>query len=76
MDLVSSFMEQAQSAEDGAAGIVRCCMEPEARSGDFYGSESWGGFPDKLEPEPLLMDEHNVRVNWEGREAAVGAFDV
>ncbi len=74
MDAESEFMNQAQSPEDGALGIIRCCMDPEAKSGDFYGPERWTGFPNKLPPEDLLTDRENLRVNWEGCEAAVGAF--
>ena len=32
----SDFMQMAQSAEDGATGIIRCCTDPEATTGDFY----------------------------------------
>jgi hypothetical protein len=75
MDNQSGFMSQAQSAEDGATGIIRACMDPEASSGDFYGpSAGWKGFPDLLTPEDLLLDESNIRINWEGCENAVGAF--
>ena len=74
MEKNSSLMEQAQSAEDGALGIIRCCADPNAASGDFYGPQRWTGFPDKLEPEPLLLDAENIRINWEGCEAAVGKF--
>jgi NAD(P)-dependent dehydrogenase (short-subunit alcohol dehydrogenase family) len=76
MDIDSPFMAQAQSAEDGALGIIRGCMDPEAKSGDFYGPESWAGFPDLIEPEPLLLDADNIQVNWEGCEAAVGTFTI
>lgn len=76
MNLDGPFMQQAQSAEDGATGIIRCCIDPQAKSGDFYGPESWRGFPDKIDPEPMLMNEHNLRVNWDGCEAAVGKFDI
>jgi NAD(P)-dependent dehydrogenase (short-subunit alcohol dehydrogenase family) len=76
MDAGSDFMLQAQSPEDGALGILRGCMDPEARSGDFYGPTGWTGFPEKLPPEPALSSEHNVAVNWAGCEAAVGAFDL
>jgi NAD(P)-dependent dehydrogenase (short-subunit alcohol dehydrogenase family) len=75
MDNQSGFMSQAQSAEDGATGIIRASMDPEARSGDFYGpTAGWKGFPDLLTPEDLLLDESNIRINWEGCENAVGAF--
>lgn len=74
MDTDSPFMQQAQSPEDGALGIIRCCMDPDVESGDFYGPELWVGFPGKLEPEALLMDPENIRIHWEGCEAAVGEF--
>ena len=74
MSMDSPLMENAQSAEDGALGIIRCCADPKAASGDFYGPERWTGFPQKLPPEPLLLDPENIRLNWEGCEAAVGKF--
>ena len=74
MNINSPFMQQAQSAEDGALGIIRCCADPAAQSGDFFGPERWSGFPNALEPEPLLLDAENIRINWDGCEAAVGAF--
>ena len=71
----SEFMNQAQTAEDGATGIIRASMDPGAKSGDFYGpAAGWKGFPDLLAPEDLLLDESNIRINWEGCEKAVGAF--
>ncbi|CAE8667298.1 unnamed protein product [Polarella glacialis] len=27
----------AQSGEDGSTGLIRCCCDPEAKSGDFFG---------------------------------------
>lgn len=76
MDLESPFMAQAQTAEDGALGIIRACADPEAVSGDFFGPSGWTGFPEKLPPEELLLDAENRRINWDGCEAAVGAFDI
>ena len=76
MDLSTNFMDAAQSAEDGALGILRACADPAAEAGDFYGPEGWTGFPGKLPPEDLLRDPENIRLNWEGCEAAVGAFTV
>jgi NAD(P)-dependent dehydrogenase (short-subunit alcohol dehydrogenase family) len=77
MDSESEFMKMAQSAEDGATGIIRAAMDPKAKSGDFYGpsGEGWNGFPDSLTPEDLLLDPSNVNINWEGCEKAVGAFE-
>ncbi|MEM7367734.1 MAG: SDR family NAD(P)-dependent oxidoreductase [Bacteroidota bacterium] len=75
MDGNSEFMKQAQSAEDGATGIIRACMDPAAESGSFYGpTAGWKGFPDLLPPEDLLLDDSNIRINWEGCEKAVGTF--
>ncbi len=76
MDAKSEFMNQAQSAEDGATGIIRAAMDPEAKAGSFYGpSAGWSGYPDVLPPEDLLFDESNISVFWEGCEKAVGKFN-
>lgn len=80
MDASSPIMSQAQSAEDGALGIIRGCMDPTAQAGDFFGpgpAPEWMGGPAvRLEPEALLTDAENIRINWEGCEAAVGAFEI
>ena len=73
----SPFMKQAQTAEDGATGIIRAAMDPEATSGNFYGpTAGWTGFPDLLEPEDLLFEASNIKINWEGCENAVGKFSI
>lgn len=75
MDSNSDFMTRGQSAEDGATGIIRATMDPQAESGNFYGpTAGWKGYPDLLPPEELLYDESNVQINWEGCEKAVGEF--
>jgi len=76
MNLESDIMSSAQSAEDGALGIIRACADPEAQSGDFYGPEGWTGFAQKLPPEDLLLDPDNIKISWEGCEAAVGPFSL
>ncbi len=76
MDINHEFMNNAQSAEDGALGIIRGCADPTAKSGDFYGPREWTGMAELLEPEELLLDANNIRINWEGCEAAVGKFEV
>ncbi|MFT4628693.1 MAG: NAD(P)-dependent dehydrogenase (short-subunit alcohol dehydrogenase family) [Myxococcota bacterium] len=76
MEANSPFMNQAQSQEDGALGIIRGCMDPEAVSGNFYGPQGWTGFPELLPPEDLLFDPDNVAINWTGCEAAVGPFTI
>ncbi len=78
MDAKSDFMNMAQTPEDGATGIIRAAMDKDAKSGDFYGpsGDGWGGFPELLEPEELLLDESNLKINWEGCEKAVGIFEI
>ena len=76
MDAKSEFMNQAQSSEDGATGIIRAAMDPEAKAGNFYGpTAGWSGYPDLISPEDLLLDESNININWEGCEKAVGKFE-
>ena len=71
----SDFMNQAQSAEDGATGIIRASMDKEIKPGNFYGpAAGLKGFPDLLTPEDILTDSTNIKINWEGCERAVGAF--
>lgn len=73
----SDLMTQAQTAEDGATGIIRASMDPEAKPGHFFGpAAGWKGYPDELTPEELLLDSENIRINWEGCEKAVGAFSL
>jgi len=78
MDGNAEFMNMAQSAEDGATGIIRATMDPSSKAGDFYGpsGQGWKGFPELLTPEELLTDEANLRTNWDGCEKAVGAFTI
>ncbi|MFT4978802.1 MAG: hypothetical protein ACI8S6_004712, partial [Myxococcota bacterium] len=40
------------------------------------GPTGWTGFPEELPYEAPLRDPENLRINWEGCEAAVGAFDI
>ncbi len=74
MDADSPIMGNAQTAEDGALGIIRACMDKDAESGHFYGPKEWAGFPELLPPEDVLLDPQNIQINWEGCEAAVGEF--
>ncbi len=75
MDANAEFMNQAQSPEDGATGIIRASIDLDAKPGNFYGpSAGWSGYPDLLTPEELLLDDTNININWKGCEKAVGAF--
>lgn len=81
-DKLSSFVNTGQTAEDGAAGILRAALSPEVKSGEFFGpggpnGDDWKkGYPDVLTPEPLLYSAKNEKVFWEGCEKAVGTFDL
>lgn len=77
MEKESDFMKQAQTAEDGATGIIRATMDPQAKSGNFYGpTAGWKGFPDLLTPEDYLHNAANIQTFWEGCEKAVGVFEI
>lgn len=78
MDGNSEFMAMAQTAEDGAAGIIRASMDPNVNPGDFFGpsGQGWTGFPELLTPEDLLLDDSNIKINWDGCEKAVGRFEI
>lgn len=77
MDSNSEFMNQAQSAEDGATGIIRAAMDPQAQPGHFYGpTAGWKGFPDILTPEESLYDDQNIQTNWLGCEKVIGKFTI
>ncbi|MCB2222045.1 MAG: SDR family NAD(P)-dependent oxidoreductase [Bacteroidetes bacterium] len=77
MESNSGFMAQAQTAEDGATGIIRATMDPNVKPGDFFGPvEGWKGFPDLLTPEEHLYNDSNIQINWEGCENAVGKFEI
>lgn len=75
MDADSALMNNAQSAEDGATGIIRAMMDPAAQSGDFFGPQRWTGFPEKLTPEADLISAENQAIYWQGCEAAVGKVE-
>ena len=72
MDLNAPFMSHAQSAEDGALGIIRACIDPTAKSGDFFGPKEWSGFAEKLTPEKDLLTDANKSVLLDGTKLAVG----
>ncbi|MFT6629270.1 MAG: NAD(P)-dependent dehydrogenase (short-subunit alcohol dehydrogenase family), partial [Flavobacteriales bacterium] len=76
MDANSEFMNNAQSEEDGATGIIRACMDPQALSGDFFGPDQWAGFPHLLDSEPDLLTPGNLLIQWHGCETAVGRFTI
>ncbi len=65
MEENSNLMSQAQTAEDGATGIIRAAMDKDAKPGDFYGPEvGCKGFSDSLPPEDYLFSDSNIQINW------------
>jgi NAD(P)-dependent dehydrogenase (short-subunit alcohol dehydrogenase family) len=75
MDNSGDFMNNAQSAEDGATGIIRACMDPAGQTGDFFGPEQWTGFPKLLTPEEDLISQANIDTFWQACEAAIGKME-
>ncbi len=76
MDAQSEFMSQAQTAEDGATGIIRATMDKNVKAGNFFGPVAgWKGFPELLTPEDYLYSDTTIQINWEGCEKAVGVFN-
>eukprot|EP00438_Fugacium_kawagutii_P027065 Skav214856 [mRNA] locus=scaffold16:317433:318696:+ [translate_table: standard] len=67
-----------QSAEDGTLGLLHCCCDPEAESGDFYGpqgSEMFATGPaQRLPKEDQVANEEMREQLWRASEAAVGTF--
>jgi hypothetical protein len=49
--------------DHGALGIIRGCMDPAAKSGDFYGPEASTGFPKSLVSADFLHFPTNIRTN-------------
>jgi NAD(P)-dependent dehydrogenase (short-subunit alcohol dehydrogenase family) len=77
MDDKTGFMAQAQTAEDGATGIIRAAMDKNAKAGDFFGPlAGWKGYPELITPEDYLYSDATIQTNWEGCENAVGKFEI
>ena len=71
--MAKSFMgSTAQSAEDGAMGIIRCCCEATAIDGAFYGPDGMSG-PAVLMPEEPLADTAAREMLWATSMAVTGA---
>ena len=69
----------AQSAEDGSVGLIKCMMDPEAKSGTLYGPKDSGmkGPAVPNPPKPFENDPEAIAMLWRTSEAATGVqFDV
>lgn len=79
--VTTMFAKFAQTAEDGAMGILSCMCLPEAKSGQFYGPGSgMTAIKGKAEPFALesFYDNPGTRdLLWRKSEAAIGKpFDL
>ncbi len=71
IDANGVFMKSAQSAEDGACGLIRACADPKAKAGDFFGPKNWTGFAELLIPEEHLISTKNKETLKKAYESFV-----
>eukprot|EP00413_Alexandrium_margalefii_P016889 CAMPEP_0204526544 /NCGR_PEP_ID=MMETSP0661-20131031/8499_1 /ASSEMBLY_ACC=CAM_ASM_000606 /TAXON_ID=109239 /ORGANISM="Alexandrium margalefi, Strain AMGDE01CS-322" /LENGTH=343 /DNA_ID=CAMNT_0051532399 /DNA_START=80 /DNA_END=1111 /DNA_ORIENTATION=+ len=72
-NFLMSYM--SQSGEDGTVPLLRCCADPSAKSGDFFGPAGLTG-PTVLmpsEPEEAFCDEASRKMLWEVSAQITGA---
>lgn len=70
------IMRYAQSAEDGAMPIIKCCMAAEVSQGDLWEPGMITGPPVKKAPEAICRNPASRRILWEESEKACGAWDL
>eukprot|EP00958_Prasinococcus_capsulatus_P005402 scaffold523_cov446-Prasinococcus_capsulatus_cf.AAC.6 len=64
----------SQSSEDGSMPLLRCCCDPGAQSGDFFGCEGlFRGRAVRRRPERACTNARACDTLWERSAAAVGA---
>ena len=61
-----------QTAEDGAMGIIKGMMHPDAKSGVHYGPATSKGPAVENEEKPYETDPEGMKMLWETSEAATG----
>ena len=63
-----------QSPEDGAMGLIKGMLDPEAESGVLYGpaNNATKGLPVPNPPEPYENDPESIDMLWRTSEAATG----
>jgi hypothetical protein len=74
---IANFMNTffAQKAKVGALGGLRAATDPNAKSGDYYGSPSFGetrGHPIKLKSNKLSYNKDNAKKLWKLSEELTG----
>jgi NAD(P)-dependent dehydrogenase (short-subunit alcohol dehydrogenase family) len=76
--IVMPFM--AQTAEDGAIGLIKGMMDPKSQSGVLYGPLSYGGLKGPAvpnPPKPFETDVKAIAMLWSTSEKATGVeFDI
>ena len=70
----SEFMTMAQSAEDGACGLLSAMFLPEAKANEVWGPAKWTGaaFATDLGSEELSAHNPSRNLLWDGMTAAIG----
>ena len=61
-----------QSPEDGALGIIKAMLHPDAESGVHYGPAKSKGPAVVNEERPYETNEESIQMLWETSEAATG----
>ena len=74
---IANFMNTffAQKAKVGTLGGLRAATDPNAKSGDYYGSPSFGetrGHPIKLKSNKLSYNKDNAKKLWKLSEELTG----
>ena len=65
----------AQSGEDGAMGLVRCCCDPAVSNGDFYGPRGVAGPAVLLPDDSKLAPAESRALLWGESLKATGVAD-
>jgi NAD(P)-dependent dehydrogenase (short-subunit alcohol dehydrogenase family) len=71
------MMRFAQSAEDGTIPLLKCCVDPEVKNGQFYeprGMMALSGMPHLVQLEAICTRPADRVVLWEESEKACGAW--
>lgn len=68
--IIGPFM--LQTAEDGAMGLLKGMMHPDAESGVLYGPKGLKGLAIPCPPEPYENDPNAIAMLWSTSEEATG----
>ena len=67
-------LSRVPTPEDGACAQLKCCCDPDVRSGSLFGPPGMGGLPVEipLAPPTVLVDEQSKAALWTCCERAIG----